>query len=301
VAIRARVAQNNGARRLLFAPQRTDPPLPRSPIAFLSRSLLVLVMASFGAMFAATRALAGDDGQDTARLLSFGGMCLNCELSGRKLPEAKFMGANFAGASMVGSDLHGASFFGSNFSGADLAKADLHGAILFGSDFTNTDFSDANLSGVRGHGANFLGANLSRANLDGANLLGAELARVTARDAQFAGATLFGANLSQGHFEHANFRNANLIGVNLAGADLAGADVTAANFAHANIASSDLSQARGLTQAQLDVACGGPSTRLPPGLVARACKAGIGNVIILRSTPPIHAGAPRYIVELAVP
>ena len=119
-------------------------------------------MASFGATLAATHAWAADDGEDTARLLSFGGMCLNCELSGRKLPEAKFIGANFSGASMVGSDLHGSAFFGSNFAGADLAKADLHGATLFSSDFTNTDFTEANLAGVHGHGDNFYGANLTR-------------------------------------------------------------------------------------------------------------------------------------------
>ena len=139
-------------RRRLFASQRIASPLSRSPAAFLSRISLALCLASLGATLAATHAWAGDDGEDTARLLSFGGMCVNCELSGRKLPEAKFIGANFAGASMVGSDLHGASFFGSNFNGADLAKADLHGATLFGSDFTNTDFTEANLSGVRGHG-----------------------------------------------------------------------------------------------------------------------------------------------------
>src|ERR1700676_888176 len=144
---------------MLFASQRIVSPLPRSPAHLLSRISLALCMASFAAPFAATHAWAADDGEDTARLLSFGGMCVNCELSGRKLPEAKFIGANFAGASMVGSDLHGATFFGSNFNGADLAKADLHGATLFGSDFTGTDFTDANLAGVHGHGDTFNGAN----------------------------------------------------------------------------------------------------------------------------------------------
>ena len=55
------------------------------------------------------------------------------------------------------------------------------------------------------------------------------------------------------------------------------------------------------TVAQIDQACGGPSTRLPGGLVAKTCTAGVGNVIILRSITPIHAGAPRYIVDLNVP
>jgi uncharacterized protein YjbI with pentapeptide repeats len=288
-------------RRRLFASRRTFSQLRRSATALLSRISLALCTASFGTTLAATQALAATDGEDTARLLSFGGMCLNCELSGRKLPQAKFIGANFAGAAMVGSDLHGAAFFGSNFNGADLAKADLHDATLFGSDFTNTDFTEANLAGVRGHGANFTGANLTRANLGGANLLGSELVRVNARDAQFVGATLFGANLTQGHFERASFRTANLVGANLAGASLAGTDFTGANFAHTNIAASDLSQARGLTQDQIDQACGGPSTRLPAGLVAKTCKPGAGNVIVLHSMTPVHAGAPRYIVELGIP
>src|SRR5580698_7807647 len=173
---------------MLFASQRIVSPLPGSPANLLSRISLALCLASFAATLAATHAWAADDGEDTARLLSFGGMCVNCELSGRKLPEAKFIGANFSGATMVGSDLHGAAFFGSNFNGADLAKADLHGATLFGSDFTNTDFTEANLSGVRGHAATFLGANLSRANFEGANLWGSDLMRVSARDSQFSGA-----------------------------------------------------------------------------------------------------------------
>ena len=112
---------------------------------------------------------------------------------------------------------------------------------------------------------------------------------------------LWGADLTQGHFERANFKSANLIGANLAAAALAGADFTGANLAHANIASTDLSQTRGLTQAQIDEACGGPSTRLPAGLVAKTCRPGAGNVIVLHSITPIHAGAPHYIIDINVP
>ena len=92
-----------------------------------------------------------------------------------------------------------------------------------------------------------------------------------------------------------------MIGANLAATSLAGADFTGANLAHANIASTDLSQARGLTQPQIDEACGGPSTRLPTGLVAKTCRPGVGNVIVLHSTTAIHAGGPHYIVDLAIP
>ena len=274
------------------------PPLLRSPAAFLARVAASLCMASFGGMMAATHAFAADQGDDVSRVFSFGGMCVSCELSGRKLPDARFMGANFTGATMVGSDLHGAWFFGTNFSRADLARANLSGASLFGSDFENVNFTDANLGGVKGHGANFTGANLTRTHFEAANLLGAGLEHVNAQGANFTGASMLGANLDEGRFERASFHNANFFGASLAAAAFPGADFSGAMLNHANLAGADLSSARGLTQAQLDQACSTPSTKLPAGLVGRACHGGGANVIVLHSTSPVH-GAPRYIVDMA--
>ncbi len=125
--------------------------------------------------------------------------------------------------------------------------------------------------------------------------------RADGRDAQFVSATLFGANLTQGHFERANFRGANLAGANLAATGLAGADFTGASLAHTNIASTDLSQARGLTQEQVDQACGGPSTRLPAGLVAKTCRPGVGNVIVLHSIAPSTPARPATSSSWAFP
>jgi uncharacterized protein YjbI with pentapeptide repeats len=272
------------------------PPLLRSPTAFLSRIVAALCLASCGGLFAVTHAWALDQGDDVSRVFSFGGMCLSCELSGRKMPEARFMGANFSGSTMVGSDLRGAWFFGTNFSRADLAHADLRGASLFGSDFEDVNFTDANLAGVKGHGASFTGANLTRTHFEGANLLGAGLERVNAHDAMFAGASMLGANLDEGHFDRASFRNANFFGASLTSAVFPGADFTGATLNHANLASADLSAAKGLTQAQIDQACSTPSTKLPSGLVGRACHGG-PNVIVLHAATPVH-GAPRYIVDV---
>ncbi|HQR91010.1 MAG TPA: pentapeptide repeat-containing protein, partial [Caulobacter sp.] len=80
-------------------------------------SLAVLTLA-LTALAGQAQASPGD--KDVARMVSFGGMCVSCELSGRKLTGAKFAGANFDRAVLIGADLRGAAFYGSNFSGADL-------------------------------------------------------------------------------------------------------------------------------------------------------------------------------------
>ena len=148
--------------------------MPRSPTAFLARIAATLLLASFGGALGATRAFALDQGDDVSRLFSFGGACVSCELSGRKLPDAHFVGANFSSAMMVASDLRGAWFVGANFSKANLARADLRGANLLGTNFLGADFTDANLAGIRGHGADFTGANLTHADLAGADLSAAK-------------------------------------------------------------------------------------------------------------------------------
>lgn len=290
------VKRGNGAR--LLRRDRDRPPLLRSPATYLSRAAVSLLMASFGGMLAATHAWSADQGDDVTRVFSFGGMCVSCELSGRKLPEARFMGANFTGATMVGSDLHGAWFFGTNFSRADLSRANLSGASLFGSDFEGVNFTDANLAGVKGHNASFNGATLTRTRFEGANLLGAELERVNAPGANFSGASMLGADLDQGHFDRASFHNANFFGASLASGAFPGADFSGATLNHANLAGADLAAAKGLTQAQIDLACSTPATKLPSGLVGRACHGGGPNVITLHATTPVR-GAPRYIIEMA--
>jgi hypothetical protein len=93
-------------------------------------------------------------------------------------------------------------------------------------DLTNTEIRGANLTGAYLNEANLTGANLSGADLNGANL---------------------------------NWED--LSGVYLAGANLTGANLFAANLSGAN-----LSDARGLTQQQLDSARGTTDTELPKAL-----------------------------------
>ncbi len=106
--------------------------------------------------------------------------------------------------------------------------------------------------------------------------------------------------MSQGHFERASFHNTNLVGASLTGASFAGADFSGAVLLHANLVGADLSGARGLTQEQLDTACTSSATRLPAGLVSRACHGDPPHVIVLRAGQ-LHGGAPRYVIEGSPP
>jgi hypothetical protein len=142
----------------------------------------------------------------------------------------------------------------------DLANVGIPGAILE----SHADLSGANLSGT----------DLSNANLSNADLTGARLTK-----ANVSGANLFGANLSGTDLSSANLGNADLFGARLTKANLSGADLTSARLTKVYLSGADLSGANllgatGLTQTQLDEACGDRNTKLPEGF-----------------TPPYHASA----------
>jgi uncharacterized protein YjbI with pentapeptide repeats len=103
-------------------------------------------------------------------------------------------------------------------------------------------------------------------DLSGRILAGAKLSNSVFNRADFSDAVLVRANASNSEFEHANFT-----GADLSHAVFAEADVTDARFDNANIAGADLSTARGLTQRQLNRACGDVHTRVPRGLRVRTC------------------------------
>jgi uncharacterized protein YjbI with pentapeptide repeats len=89
------------------------------------------------------------------------------------------------------------------------------------------------------------------ANLRGAHLSGANLS-----DAKLDGAKLDSAHLNGAELSNVHLFKANLSGANLSVATLSNADLSGAN----------LSGAVGLTQTQLDGACGDANTKLPEGL-----------------------------------
>jgi hypothetical protein len=89
-------------------------------------------------------------------------------------------------------------------------------------------------------------AHLPKADLSGVHLGGAKL-----NGADLSGATLAGADLQKADLQKADLREADLSGGHLNGGHLSGATLAGADLSNA-----DLNEATGLTQAQLDTACG---------------------------------------------
>ncbi|MDP4126602.1 MAG: pentapeptide repeat-containing protein [Bacillota bacterium] len=80
------------------------------------------------------------------------------------------------------------------------------------------------------------------------------------------GADLMGADLKTIDLRGANLRGAYLIAADLRGTDLSGTDFIGADFRDADLRGADLTKSIFLTQAQLNVAKGDTSTKLPSSL-----------------------------------
>jgi uncharacterized protein YjbI with pentapeptide repeats len=111
----------------------------------------------------------------------------------------------------------------------------------------------------------------------GCNLAGADLTNTCVKDHDLHGADFTGANatlmcMSFANFTGVSFRGAELSGANLAGAKMDGADLTGAGTSITSFLGTDLTHVKGLTQKQLDIACGDATTKLPPGLRIHTCR-----------------------------
>lgn len=118
------------------------------------------------------------------------------------------------------------------------------------------DFSSAELKGKNFAGARLRQANLSLGVFNRSNFSHTDMRDVDAYGALFSGANFAGANLT----------NASFVGAYLEGANFSGANLSGVNFSGAEMGS-----ARGLTQRQLEGACGDEATQLPSGLRIRYC------------------------------
>lgn len=141
-------------------------------------------------------------------------------------------------------------------SASDIAKAksgkSCVGCNLFQADFSYDGIRNVNLSKSRLRQSDMTAATMDGVNFSGANLSIANLAAGRFTGASFKGADLSQATLVGGSFDGANFAGANLTGANLSGAEMA--------------------KAYGLTQKQLNKACGDHTTQLRGNLTIPRCK-----------------------------
>ncbi|OYX34709.1 MAG: hypothetical protein B7Y99_04945 [Caulobacterales bacterium 32-69-10] len=126
------------------------------------------------------------------------------------------------------------------------------GCNLFQANFGNKELK----------GRNFAGARLRQADLSASIMNRTSFARTDMRDVN-----AYGAVLSSVSFAGADLTNASFVGAYLQGANFAGARMAGTNFSGA-----EMDRAVGLTQGQLNGACGDASTRLPRGLSLRPCR-----------------------------
>lgn len=126
------------------------------------------------------------------------------------------------------------------------------GCNLFQAELGYRDLPDLDLSGSRLRQANLALATMNRTKFDNANM---------------SVANLFGARFTRASFRHVDFTNAILVGAYFGGANLTGAQLSGAN-----ISGAEMETAIGLTQAQLNSACGDASTQLPAGLRVPPCR-----------------------------
>ncbi|MFO1012489.1 MAG: pentapeptide repeat-containing protein [Caulobacteraceae bacterium] len=130
-------------------------------------------------------------------------------------------------------------------------------------------------------GASCPGCNLFQADFGGLELKGRNFSRARLRQADlslsvmnrtsFAGADLRDVNAYGGVFTGASFAGANMTNSTWVGTYLQGANFRGAILAGANFSGAEMDRAIGLTQGQLNAACGDQATTLPRGLRIRPC------------------------------
>jgi uncharacterized protein YjbI with pentapeptide repeats len=131
------------------------------------------------------------------------------------------------------------------------AGASCPGCNLFQGDFGGLEARGLNLSGARLRQSDMSLSVMNRTRFTSADM----------RDVE-----AYGAVFSSSNFSRADLTNASLVGTYLEGANFSGATLVGTNLSGAS-----LLRATGLTQAQLNRACGDEATRLPGSLRIPAC------------------------------
>ena len=186
-------------------------------------------------------------------------------------------GVNWAECRKRNLIMSGTDFEGSNMSKADLSATDLRETNFNNADFSKTTLFRASLAGSTAIGADFSKAIAFRTNFTSTDLTDANFSKSEVYRADFSGANLQNADFSKSELARVKFSDANLSGTNLAYSNLSRADLreakstsnlplTGAFLFQTRLEGVDLSQATGLADWQLEMACGDSSTKLPPNI-----------------------------------
>jgi uncharacterized protein YjbI with pentapeptide repeats len=174
---------------------------------------------------------------------------------------ANISGANLFGADFTSTDLREANLLASNLEKATLVRASLAGASARGANFNRIEAYRTDFKEIDAEGATFTSAEMQRSVLHGANLVNADFTKAELGRAEFQKATITGTRFSLANLARVDFRGTEFTGP---------LDFENAFFFLTRIESLDLSEAKGLAQWQIDMACGDAETKLPAGLTVPA-------------------------------
>ena len=118
---------------------------------------------------------------------------------------------------------------------------------------------------------NFSGLEARGLNLSGARLRQSDLSVSVMNRTRFSNADLRDVEAYGGVFSSSNFAGADLTNASFVGAYLDGSVMSGAKLSGTNLSGARLARAVGLTQSQLNQACGDDATVLPSGLRIPAC------------------------------
>jgi len=173
-------------------------------------------------------------------------------LGGSDLKDAKLMEADFSTT-----DLRDANLLGANLEKARLVRASLAGSIASGARFARVEAYRTDFSRISAEDASFEGAELQRSNFKDAKLSNVNFTKADLGRSQFDGAEVGGSRFSLANLARADFRASRFS---------SSVDFDRAFFFLTRVEGVDLSSATGLSQWQLDMACGDDKTMLPAGL-----------------------------------
>lgn len=117
----------------------------------------------------------------------------------------------------------------------------------------------------------FSGLQARGLNLAGARLRQADLSLSVMNRTRFTNADMRDVEAYGGVFSSSNFAGADLTNASFVGTFLEGANFSGAKLAGTNLSGAQLAGATGLTQRQLDEACGDEATQLPGSLRIPYC------------------------------
>ncbi|MEP6343543.1 MAG: pentapeptide repeat-containing protein [Maricaulaceae bacterium] len=233
-----------------------------------------------------------------AQLFTYSGSCSNCDLSNKTMTRMQLQNADMSGSIFNRSNLSGGKFDNSNLSGTHFRRAYLVGVSgdmvnLENSIMPDATMIEANLSASNLRASDLRRVDMTRAKFKGSIFNDADLISVSAEDADFSNAEFINARADHIDLEGANMSNTKLNGVKFGSAvfnrtTLDGSDLSGA----------DLRSVSGLTQAQLDTACGDYKTRLPRFMSIAYCKPDL-NTMTAHATLHKNEDTPEHIHRAA--